>query len=854
MATLSSLNIQITATADQAASILKQLQGQAETSFKGIQDQSEKTKTKMTELNSSIELGKKAFSMLSLVVSGAGGLIKSYADSEVAQTKLEVSMRNVKGASADAVEQLSKQASALQDLTGMDGEQIKMSQAMLGTFQLNEQAVGALTPRILDMAAAMQQSTGEQQNLQQLSVLMGKAVQGNVGALSKYGIVMTDAQKAQMETASGMERVNLLAKIMDDNFKGTAEAIGNSAAGSLQKMQQTLGDVQEDLGGLVLEILKPLLPIIQQLGERLKELLEKSNMKEWAGKLGDAIGKIASGLMPVMDALGPILSGVMDVVNALLPPIADLVKVLLEALKPILDVVIGVLKDLAPIAGSIVAVVARLIVALKPLLEVVAKLVLDILKPFMPLIQSLVDLLASALPPLLSLLIPIITFIVENGVKLIMLVVNPIVDAIRFIIDNAKAAIDAIAKIFGGEEEAAPQQKLKAITAHSQQQASSAPIAPGTGFAGSGATGGGGGGKKKTLKDEVSEFIALNKLLVDDGQSTTEAMLTALKKRLDGIRGHSVMEMEARKALRDEIKSIEEKAAADQKKRADEQKKADDELSKKIKERNAFEHEIRVAEMNERQSAEQAIIDEHDRKLAELNEFYREHLFSDEEFYALKESLTSIREQKLYDIQVEYNKKRLDEDKKAFDESVKIAEGLVANWGSIGDAMAAGIGDGKGIKDSLKAVLNLLADAVDKAIMTGVAMAVVQGVFGNFAAAGIIIAAKLALAAAKAGIASFAVGGFTGAGNNEDVAGVVHRNEFVSNARATARNRDLFEALNAGATINEYYGGKLASPELPQRNGATKTLVQLEGIFKFEGGALVAQIKKDAALESQGVL
>lgn len=68
----------------------------------------------------------------------------------------------------------------------------------------------------------------------------------------------------------------------------------------------------------------------------------------------------------------------------------------------------------------------------------------------------------------------------------------------------------------------------------------------------------------------------------------------------------------------------------------------------------------------------------------------------------------------------------------------------------------------------------------------------------NSAPASAGITATTALAKATA-LQGFESGGFTGNLGRKEIAGVVHGQEFVVNAEATARNRDTLEAMNRGA-------------------------------------------------------
>lgn len=71
----------------------------------------------------------------------------------------------------------------------------------------------------------------------------------------------------------------------------------------------------------------------------------------------------------------------------------------------------------------------------------------------------------------------------------------------------------------------------------------------------------------------------------------------------------------------------------------------------------------------------------------------------------------------------------------------------------------------------------------------------------NYALAAAVGVTAAANVAKIAGVKGFQEGGYTGNAPVGTVTGVVHGQEFVSNARATARNRSALEAMNNGATI-----------------------------------------------------
>jgi predicted HicB family RNase H-like nuclease len=75
----------------------------------------------------------------------------------------------------------------------------------------------------------------------------------------------------------------------------------------------------------------------------------------------------------------------------------------------------------------------------------------------------------------------------------------------------------------------------------------------------------------------------------------------------------------------------------------------------------------------------------------------------------------------------------------------------------------------------------------------------------SFAMAAAVGAVTAANVAQIAGV-GFEAGGFTGWGGRDDVAGVVHGQEFVANAAATSRYRPLLEAMNSGKSVSSGAG------------------------------------------------
>lgn len=208
-----------------------------------------------TKIGNAFQWVQKNWAAVTAAIAGAQGIInflnRAYAASlEHAQAteKLTAGLKNVAGYSDEARDALLRQADAMERLVRVDGDLIVDAQAMLTSFQLNADAVQVLTPRLLDMSAATTRAGKEASDLVSIATALGKAIIGSSGALTRYGVTLTDVQKQQLKTATGMDRINLIAEILDTNYKGMAETVGQGAAGSMRDFKLALDQVYTATG------------------------------------------------------------------------------------------------------------------------------------------------------------------------------------------------------------------------------------------------------------------------------------------------------------------------------------------------------------------------------------------------------------------------------------------------------------------------------------------------------------------------------------------------------------------------------------------------------------------------------
>jgi len=279
--------------------------------FKTIRDTMNKAGDQMVKVG-----GILTASLTAPIVAFGISSVKAFQESELASARLASSFKGVGGITKETANELGKYASALQRQTAMDDEAITSGMAMLGTFRLTVDQVRQLTPAMLDAAAALEKTTGQAPDMEQLAIQIGKAASsGNVGMLKKWGLSLTKVQEAAFKTANQQERVNILTQALADNFGGMASATAHTLTGKMRLLSLSIEDFKEKVGEAIMKALTPYVDKLQELADILDNLSPDKVKQLVLGLAG------LGGLGPAIIAIGFLTKGL----SALLTPIGFLI-------------------------------------------------------------------------------------------------------------------------------------------------------------------------------------------------------------------------------------------------------------------------------------------------------------------------------------------------------------------------------------------------------------------------------------------------------------------------------------------------------------------------------------------------
>lgn len=228
---------------------------QASQSVKELQRNLMAAKTGSERLSSSlirINQVAKVYENISGSLDALSGIMNGYiskANSAAeAQTKLTTIMRQRMGAT-EADTAAVNEAVAAQTRLGIIGGTVQRSGLQqLATFASHRQTLQTLLPAMNNLLAQQKGLNATSEDAVGVANLMGKALMGNVGALTRVGITLTDHQKELIKTGDEYTRASTLAQAITDNVGNMNSELAKTDAGQVKKAQMAFAGIEVAVG------------------------------------------------------------------------------------------------------------------------------------------------------------------------------------------------------------------------------------------------------------------------------------------------------------------------------------------------------------------------------------------------------------------------------------------------------------------------------------------------------------------------------------------------------------------------------------------------------------------------------
>lgn len=204
-------------------------------------------------------------------------LTQAYAVQSEAETKLATNMRNTMAARDEDIQSIKDLCSAQQQL-GVIGDEVQLAGAQeLTTYLEKKSSLEKLIPVMNDMLAQQYGLNATSEAAANIATMLGKVMDGQTGALRRYGYSFDKAQEAILKTGTEEERAAVLAEVVTSSVGGMNAALAATPAGRMKQAANNVGDLKERLGEMA-QTLQPGITLLNQMVLGVNNLVKVGTM------------------------------------------------------------------------------------------------------------------------------------------------------------------------------------------------------------------------------------------------------------------------------------------------------------------------------------------------------------------------------------------------------------------------------------------------------------------------------------------------------------------------------------------------------------------------------------------------
>ena len=185
------------------------------------------------------------------------------------EVKLATVMRQRMKATDDEIKSVLELASAQQQI-GIIGDEVQLAGLQqVATFATQKETIETLLPAMNNLIAQQYGYEASTESARNVANLMGKVLQGQVGALTRVGITFSAAEEQMLKTGNEMERAAVLAQVIKNNVGEMNSALAQTDVGRQQQLANTWGDIKEQFGAAFQQIAIIALPVLNAVAKAL---------------------------------------------------------------------------------------------------------------------------------------------------------------------------------------------------------------------------------------------------------------------------------------------------------------------------------------------------------------------------------------------------------------------------------------------------------------------------------------------------------------------------------------------------------------------------------------------------------
>ena len=258
----------------------------------------------------------------SVYVYGAMGIYagKKLIDMSLQQAQAEQKLAEIyksrMGVGKQAVKSTLELASA-QQKAGVIGDEVQLAGAQqLATFAKYPSTINTILPAMNNWLAQEKGLAATQQDAEAKAKILGKALNGNVGALGRLGIKLTEAQQEILKTGTEEEKAAVITDALNSKFGNMNAELAKTDAGKIQQAKMALGDMGEEIGAVLLPAVADLVSWFQaNLMPVLQRVIDFFSQHPKIATFALALAGITAVLGPLMIIFGSFVSMIGSVIT-----------------------------------------------------------------------------------------------------------------------------------------------------------------------------------------------------------------------------------------------------------------------------------------------------------------------------------------------------------------------------------------------------------------------------------------------------------------------------------------------------------------------------------------------------------
>lgn len=194
-----------------------------------------------------------------------------------AEARLGATMRNTIKATKEEIQSVKDLASELQSV-GIVGDEVQLAGMQeLATYVENAESLKTMLPVLDDMIAQQYGYNATTDSAVTISTMLGKVLQGQTSALSRYGYSFDEAQEKLLKYGTEEERVATLAQVVSESVGGVNKALADTPTGKMKQLSNDFGDLQETLGNMISNIIAPAVKWLDVIVVKLNNIFSSLN-------------------------------------------------------------------------------------------------------------------------------------------------------------------------------------------------------------------------------------------------------------------------------------------------------------------------------------------------------------------------------------------------------------------------------------------------------------------------------------------------------------------------------------------------------------------------------------------------